>query len=173
MVISEVFPCRVVNFPCCYLGIPLSLGRLSRADEQKLVDAIATGILVWKSGLLTNADRVLLTKVTLSAIPVHVTITTCLSAWAMKEIDKWRSSRPARRWCRAATARWLGMFSVRRHCMVVWVSASSECLALPSACTGRWEWLKRTDPTLSWSRLPSKREPAVQAMAQASISVAL
>lgn len=88
--VTEVFPRRVAQFPCRYLGIQLLLRRLSHADEQKLVDAIAARIPVWKSGLLTDAGRVLLTKVTLSAIPVHTAIATCLSAWAIREIDKRR-----------------------------------------------------------------------------------
>lgn len=52
------------------------------------MDAIATHIPVWKSSLLTDAGGVLLTKVTLLAIPVHVAIASCLSTWAIKEIDK-------------------------------------------------------------------------------------
>lgn len=39
-------------------------------------------------GLLTNAERVLLMKVTLSVIPVHISIATCLSDWAVKQIDR-------------------------------------------------------------------------------------
>jgi hypothetical protein len=53
--------------------------RLRRADYQALVDAVAVRIPTWKSDLLTNAGRVVLTKVTLSAIPVHLSITCCLS----------------------------------------------------------------------------------------------
>jgi hypothetical protein len=67
----EVFPCVLAPFPCKYLGIPLYLHRLSRVDEQPPVDAVATRIPTWKSGLLINAGRTLLTKATLSAIPVH------------------------------------------------------------------------------------------------------
>ena len=39
--VQAAFPCSVVNFPCRYLGIPLSLKRLSRADELPLIDAVA------------------------------------------------------------------------------------------------------------------------------------
>jgi hypothetical protein len=38
--VQQAFPCVVTAFPCKYLGIPLSLKRLSRAEEQPLVDAI-------------------------------------------------------------------------------------------------------------------------------------
>lgn len=86
-VVQQVFPCVLAQFPCKYLGIPLSLKRLRRADEQPLVDAVAVRIPTWKSGLLTHAGRVLLTKVTPSAIPVHMSIAWCLSAWAVNQID--------------------------------------------------------------------------------------
>ena len=82
-VVQAAFPCSVVNFPYRYLGIPLSLKRLSRADELPLFDAVAARILTWKAGLLTSARRVTLTKATLSAIPVHLSIVCCLSSWAI------------------------------------------------------------------------------------------
>lgn len=88
--VQQVFPCVVSSFPCKYLGIPLSLTRLRRSEEQPLIDSIAARIPTWKSGLLTHAGRVLLTKVTLSAIPVHLSIACCLSAWEVNQIDKRR-----------------------------------------------------------------------------------
>jgi hypothetical protein len=48
-------------FPCHYLGTPLSVGRLRRSDEQKLVDAIANRIPTWKGKLLNAAGRTMLT----------------------------------------------------------------------------------------------------------------
>ena len=84
------FPCSVTNFPCRYLRIPLSLKRLSRADELPLIDVVAARILTWKDGLLTNARRVTLTKATLSAIPIHLSIACCLSSWVISQIDKRR-----------------------------------------------------------------------------------
>lgn len=63
---------------------------VSKADEQLIIDAVIAKIPTWKAGLLTDAGCVLLTKVTLSAIPVHISIASCLSAWVIKEIDKRR-----------------------------------------------------------------------------------
>lgn len=84
------FPGRLVPFPCTYLGIPLSLLRLRRADERPLIDKVAARIPSWKAGLLNNAGRTTLTKVTLSAIHVHVSIASGLSTWALRQIDKRR-----------------------------------------------------------------------------------
>lgn len=88
--VLAVFPCRLQLFPAKYLGAPLSLTRMQRAQEQVIVDAIAARIPTWKAGLLTVAGRATLTQTTLSAIPVHVAISCSLSAWAIKEIDRHR-----------------------------------------------------------------------------------
>jgi hypothetical protein len=66
------------------------LGRLPRAVEQQLVDTVARRIPTWKAGLITTAGRLTLAQSTLSAIPVHVSITCVLSPWAIRQIDKRR-----------------------------------------------------------------------------------
>lgn len=60
--VQQAFPCMVVPFPCKYLGVPLSLRRLKRAEEQPLVDSVAARIPTWKAGMLTNAGRLLLSR---------------------------------------------------------------------------------------------------------------
>jgi len=37
-IVQQVFPCTLTPFPCKYLGIPLSLRKLRRCEEQVLVD---------------------------------------------------------------------------------------------------------------------------------------
>ena len=64
--VQQAFSCEVTAFPCKYLGIPLSPKRLRHADEQPLIDSVAARIPSWKSGLLTNAGRLLLIKVVLA-----------------------------------------------------------------------------------------------------------
>jgi hypothetical protein len=88
--VQQVFPCQVSPFPLTYLGAPLSIRRLRCSDEQCFVDAAVAKIPTWKAGLLTKAGCSTLTKTTLSAIPVHVSICCCLSAWAIGQIDKRR-----------------------------------------------------------------------------------
>lgn len=158
-------------FPCKYLGIPLSLGRLKRVDEQFLVDKVAARIPTWKSGLLTHAGRVLLTKVTLSAIPVHLSITCCLSAWAVEQIDKWRRE-----------FLWAGSQSVSGgKCKVAWQTVCKlthlgglgvlDLCFFGLALRLQWEWLARAEPGRAWSRLSSKPERDVTAMAIVSMLV--
>jgi hypothetical protein len=54
-----------------------------------VVDAVAARIPTWKAGLI-NTDAESLTKTTLSAILVHVSMVCCLSAWAIQQIDQRR-----------------------------------------------------------------------------------
>jgi hypothetical protein len=84
--VQHVFPCQVQQFPCTYLRAPLSLSLLRRADEQHLVDKVAARIPTWKAGMLNAAGRTTLMQTTLLVIPVHISITCCLSAWAITEI---------------------------------------------------------------------------------------
>jgi len=88
--LNEVLACRVEHFPCRYLGIPLSVFKLKRSEEQFLIDKVAARIPGWKGNLLSMAGRTALVKATLSAIPVHVSIALCLSPWAIGEIVRLR-----------------------------------------------------------------------------------
>jgi len=88
--VLTILSCKVQEFPCRYLGIPLSVYKLKRADEQPLIDKIAARIPGWKGRLLNVAGRSTLVKCTLSAIPVHTSIALGLSPWAIAAIDKLR-----------------------------------------------------------------------------------
>ena len=171
--VQQAFHCQVTTFPCKYLGIPLSPKRLRHADEQPLVDSVAARIPTWKSGLLTNAGRLLLTKVVLSAIPVHLSIACCLSEWAIKQIDK-----------RRRAFIWAGTeICSRGKCKVAWPVV---CRPLELGGLGvidlrlfgfalrlRWKWLARTNQNSCWASLPSPRERMVDAMCDASLLLLL
>jgi hypothetical protein len=169
--VREVFPCKLQEFPITYLGAPLSISRICRGDEQRLVDAVAARIPTWKGDLLTNVGRKTLTQTTLSAIPVHISICCCLSAWAISEID-----------CRRRAFLWTGSDAVSGgKCKIAWpiVCAPKEHgrLGIPDlriqgfALRLRWEWLRRTRPNTAWASLPSTSERKVSAMFQQSVTV--
>lgn len=107
------FPCKVTPFPCRYLGIPLSVRRLTKAQEQPLVDKVADRLPTWMSGLLSRAGRLLLTKVTLTSLVVYPAMALQLSRWAIKAIDKLRRA-----------FLWGGTEVVSGgHCLVAWSTA--------------------------------------------------
>jgi hypothetical protein len=41
MVLQERLPCEILDFPCKYLSIPLSMHKLTRAQVQPTIDRIA------------------------------------------------------------------------------------------------------------------------------------
>jgi len=125
------------------------------------VDSVAARIPTWKSGLLTHAGRVLLTKVTLSVIPVHISIACCLLTWAIEQINR---RRRAFLWCGTDTA--LG-----GKCKLAWTT-----VCRPTSLGGlgvldlrffglalrlRWEWLSRVEPDRCWATLPARAEKNV------------
>ena len=88
--LRDFLPCRVEDLPCRYLGVPLSVRKLTRSQEQPIIDKVAARIPGWKGQMLNVTGRTALVKATLSAITVHTSIAICLSPWAISAIDKLR-----------------------------------------------------------------------------------
>lgn len=142
----DILAYRIESFPCRYLGIPLSVYKLKRSDEQGLIDNVTARIPKWKGNLLNIAGRMTLAKSTLSAIPVHMSIALCLSSWALEQIDK-------RRWAFI----WGGDLTVGGgKCKVAWklVCKPKDLGGLGVvylrrvgiALHAHWEWKRRWDP---------------------------
>lgn len=139
--VVDTFGCAVEAFPCRYLGVPLSIRRLSRSDEQPIIDAVSSRIPTWKGNLLNLAGPAILVSATLSAIPVYISIAVCLYPWAIDCIDR---SRRAFLWAGAKTI-------AGGKCRLAWrrVSIPKELGGLgiiDLRCLGvalrlRWEWL--------------------------------
>jgi hypothetical protein len=47
--VQNTLPCSNVNFPCRYLGLPLSVRKLSKNDFQSLIDKIVDYLPGWKA----------------------------------------------------------------------------------------------------------------------------
>ena len=70
--VQQLLSYRIEEFPTRYLGIPLSVYKLRRSEEQPLIDKVAARIPEWKGNLLNEADRTALVKATLSHPSAHV-----------------------------------------------------------------------------------------------------
>jgi hypothetical protein len=146
--VHEILSCQIEELPCRYLGVPLSVRRLRRSDEQFLIDKVTAKIPKWKGNMLNVAGRTALTKATMSAIPIHMSIALCLSRWAVDSIDKLR---------RAFI--WSGSETVGGgRCKVAWESVCrprdlgglgvSDLRRAGIALRVRWEWKARTERRL-------------------------
>ena len=125
----------------------------------------------WKGGLLNLAGKAMLTQATLLAMPVHVPIAVCLSAWAIEAIDG----------CRRDFL-WAGAESVPGgKCKVM-----QEVVCRPKELEGLgiidlhrfglalrlcWEWHQWSDPPRCWVGLWNKPEKVVQALFFAAMEV--
>ncbi|WVZ61528.1 hypothetical protein U9M48_011389 [Paspalum notatum var. saurae] len=169
--VQEALGCQVALFPCNYLGVPLSCKKLTRASEQALVDKVAFRIPKWKGNLLNLAGRTVLIKSTLSAIPVHISIATGLSAWATGAIDKLRRG-----------FLWLGSdMLVRGKAKVAWSSLCRPLvyggLGVPNlsflglALRVRWCWLQKVEPQRIWVQLPQITERPVRDLFRACVDI--
>jgi hypothetical protein len=59
-VVQQFLPCELLGFPCRYLGLPLSLKKLSRDQLQPIINKIADQLPGWKADLLTKPGRKIL-----------------------------------------------------------------------------------------------------------------
>ena len=56
-VVQNLLPCALADFPCKYLGLPLSLKKLTKKQVQPIIDRIADQLPGWKADLMTKAGR--------------------------------------------------------------------------------------------------------------------
>jgi hypothetical protein len=64
--VSGELSCTVSNFPCTYLGLPLTLRKPPKAVLLPLVDKVAAKLPGWKVPLLNRAGRLIMVKAVLT-----------------------------------------------------------------------------------------------------------
>ncbi|KAM0841179.1 hypothetical protein ACQ4PT_059188 [Festuca glaucescens] len=56
--VGPALPCPLGQFPCKYLGLPLSLTKLRKCDIQPIIDKLSQNLPFWKAKLQTREGRV-------------------------------------------------------------------------------------------------------------------
>jgi hypothetical protein len=87
-VVQTTLPCSMVEFPCKYLGLPLSVKKLSKNDFLALIDKIADYLPGWKATLMHPARRAILVRAVLTAVPIHHLIAVQCPKWVLKAMNK-------------------------------------------------------------------------------------
>ncbi|WVZ78922.1 LOW QUALITY PROTEIN: hypothetical protein U9M48_026563 [Paspalum notatum var. saurae] len=88
--IASTLACSVSEFPCIYLGLPISDRKLKKADLLHWVERIGDKLPGWKANLMNMAGRATWVRFVLSALPIHVLIALNVPKWFIKAINKIR-----------------------------------------------------------------------------------
>jgi hypothetical protein len=54
---QALLSCAILDFPCKYLDIPLSLKKLAKDKVHPIIDQIANQLPGWKAALMTRVGR--------------------------------------------------------------------------------------------------------------------
>jgi hypothetical protein len=134
----------VVNFPCRYLGLPLSVRKLSKNDFMLLIDKITDYLPRWKAALMHPAGHAMLIKVVLTTVPIHHFIAVQCPKWVHKAINKiirgflWKEHKDVKGghcivgWQRVCCPTNLGGLGILNLEVLGW------------ALQMRWPWLQKT-----------------------------
>ena len=88
--IQNLLLCEVLDFPCKFLGLPLTIKKLTKEQVQPIIDRVADQLPGWKADLMTRAGRVIQEQYVPTGILIYVAMATDLPPWAIKAIDKIR-----------------------------------------------------------------------------------
>jgi hypothetical protein len=85
---KELLPCEFAEFPCKYLGVPLSIKKLTNAQIQSLIDKVASMLPGWKAELMNRVGRSVYVQSVMVAKVIYTAINIDLPLWAVKAIEK-------------------------------------------------------------------------------------
>jgi len=168
-IIQKQLPYQILDFPCKYLGVPLSLRKLSKAQIQLIIDKIADQLPSWKADLLTRAGRKVLVQSVLTSMLVYLVMAMDLPPWALKAIDKIQRG-----------FLWKGRKDVKGgHCLLACPKVArpqelgglgiSSLQQLGWALRMRWLWLQKTKPDKPWASFAIPVHPAIHSFFSTAI----
>ena len=88
--VTSTLPCTTADFPCTYLGLPVSTRKIGKAELLRWIEKISDKLPGWRAALMTMAGRVTWVSFVLLAIPVYVLIAVNVPKWFLRAIDKIR-----------------------------------------------------------------------------------
>jgi hypothetical protein len=169
--LTNATECKMEQFPCQYLGLPLSDKRLKRADFQRLLDKFMKKLACWKAKWITMAGRLTLVTSVLFALPAYQLMAIFHPKWLHKQLDKLR-----RAFLWAASDKVTG-----GKCLVNWTTVclpkNLGGLGIPNlqmqsiSLRVRWLWQQAYDSSKPWIGLPLPVDKQVTEIFQASTTI--
>jgi hypothetical protein len=144
--VKELLPCQFRDFPCKYLGLSLSLGKLLKSLIQGLIDRVGSMLPGWKAELMNRTGRTVHVQSVMTARIIYTAMAIEFLAWAFKAIEKLQKG-----------FLWKGRKAVNGgHCLLAWPKVArpkdlgglgiQDVGRLSLALKARWPWLQKTDP---------------------------
>jgi hypothetical protein len=169
--IAPDIACPLMQFPCVYLGLPLSIGRLRKGDLELVLDKLAAKLPHWKARLLTKEGRVTYVHAIMTASVVYQLLALDMEPWFLQAVDKLRRD-----------FFWAGdRDSSAGRCLVDWDLVCRpkhlggmgfhNLAMLNSALRAKWIWLKKTDHHRSWAGLDLTSAPAAINLFNTSVTI--
>ena len=84
---AQIFCCKIAEFPCKYLGVPLHYLKLSKEDLQPIIDKTFKRFAGWRGKLLNYKSRLVLLKSCIASIPMYLLSVIKFPKWAIKAIN--------------------------------------------------------------------------------------
>ena len=65
-------PCEILEFPCKYLVLPLSVKKLTKAQIQPIIDRLANQLPGWKADLMNRASRTVQVRFVMTSMVIYL-----------------------------------------------------------------------------------------------------
>jgi hypothetical protein len=91
-VVQQFLPCQLLEFPCQYLGLPLTLKKPTRDQIQSFIDKIGDQMLGWKVDLLSKPGRKNLVQYVFTSMIIYLAMAIDIPSWGWKVVDKFQRS---------------------------------------------------------------------------------
>jgi hypothetical protein len=78
---ANILSCSIKDFPCTYLGLPLTIGKPTKEVLLPLLDKVAEYLPGWKASLMNRAGRLVMVRAVITAAPIYLLTAIDMPKW--------------------------------------------------------------------------------------------